>query len=252
MRGGLPGMPGVQQVPRGTGGVAIVGGGIVGDDVNPSAAVLQPKKKNKHGVFFWVGGGASLAAIAVLMVFLLRTPSSAAGDMEAHSPNSIFLEGFYDNNNNPTGWVPPGSVPVKDPGKTTADPATKRPRPPTVKPPVVASNNPGRVSDVEDLSNSGGQSITDRDAQEVLDAQQRFGAGLKWCYERALKINPDLKGANNRYDVSITITAVGGVRGVSVAGKDKTLKDCLEAKVKTWNFKPARGDFPTQFPIVFN
>ena len=185
--------------------------------------------------------------------FLLRTPDSEAGDVEAHSPNSIFLEGFYDNNNNPTGWVPPGSVPVKDPGKTTADPATRRNPRPGVKPPVVASNTPGgRVPDSVDLSNPGGASISDRDVEEVLEAQQRFGAGLKWCFERALKTNPDLKGASNRYDVQITITAVGGVRGVSVAGKDKVLKDCLQAKVNTWNFKPAKGDFTTQFPIVFN
>jgi predicted Zn finger-like uncharacterized protein len=253
MRGGLPGMglTGVQKVPRGTGGVAIIGGGIVADDVNLAAAVLQPKKKNKHGLVFWVGGGASIAVVAVLMVILLKNQSSEASDIEANSPTSKFVEGFYDNNNNPTGWVPPGSEKPKDPGKTTADPGGKRgPRQP--QRPVIASNNPGRISDVEDLSNPNGTSVSDRDVQEVLDAQQRFGAGLKWCFERALKTNPDLKGASNRYDVQITITAVGGVRGVSVAGKDKVLKDCLQAKVNTWNFKPAKGDFTTQFPIVFN
>ena len=92
----------------------------------------------------------------------------------------------------------------------------------------------------------------ERDAEEVLEAQRRYGAGLKWCWERALKTNPDLKGRNARYDVQITITTAGGVKAVSVNGSDRDLKECVRQKVATWGFKPATNDFTTQFPVVFN
>ncbi len=250
-RGGLPGMTGVQKVPRGTGGVPIIAGGIIADDVNLSAAVLQPKKSSKHGLVFWVGGGAMVAILGVLMVILLKSGDSSGAVAEGENPSSAFIEGFYDPNS--TYGVIPGLTPkAADPNAPATDkgkPTRPRPRPPG---PIIAGTDPGgRRPNTENFDDPTVGSVSDRDAEEVLDAQKRFGAGLKWCYERALKTNPDLQGANNRYDVQITITAAGAVRSVSVAGKDKGLKDCLQGKVTTWNFKPARGDFTTAFPILF-
>ena len=250
-RPGLPGMAGVVKGARGTGGMPIVAGGIVGDDVNLSAAVLQPQKRNKHGLVFWVGGGAMLAIVGVLFVLLLRGGDSSAGGFEEDSPTSAFIEGFYDRD--PNAVPPPGLALPRDPAAPGTDGKGKTgPRKTPTKSPPIAAVNPGRSSQVEDLTDPGGGSVNDRDAEEILDAQKRFGAGLKWCFERSLKTNPDLKGRNNRYDVQITITAAGAVRSVTVAGNDRELKDCVKGKVTLWSFKPARGDFTTQFPIVFN
>jgi hypothetical protein len=249
-RTGLPGMTGAQKVPRGTGGQPIIAGGIVADDVNPSAAILQPKKSSKHGLVFWVGGGAMVAIVGVLMIILLRGGDSRGDDMEAESPRSAFVEGFYSQDNQ-YGVIPGLAPSPKDPNAPVADVKGKKAGPRPGARPQIASTDPGRRPSTEDLGDVSG-AVGERDAEEVLDAQRRFGAGLKWCFERQLKLNPDLKGANNRYDVQITITATGGVRAVSVAGKDSGLKECVRQKISTWNFKPARGDFTTQFPIVFN
>jgi hypothetical protein len=261
---GLPGMnaTGAQRSARGTGGQAIVVGGIVADDANVSAAVLQPKKASKHGLVFWVGGSAMVAIVGVLLIILLKGGDSGAATGDADNPSSAFVEGFYSADNS-IGYIP--GMPQQ---KTTADPAGLNPggttKPGTVRKPgtggttvrpIGTTTTPdGRKPNVEDLTDptGAGGSVSDRDAEEILDAQKRFGAGLKWCFERSLKTNPDLKGRNNRYDVQITISAAGGVSGVTVAGNDKELKECVRQKVATWSFKPARASFTTAFPIVFN
>jgi predicted Zn finger-like uncharacterized protein len=252
---GLPGMGATgSQKARGTGGVAIVTGGIVADDINPSAAVLPPKKSNKHGLVFWVGGSAMVAIVGVLMVILLKTGDSSGATGEADNPSSAFVEGFYSTDNS-IGYIPGMPIqPKNDPA--TGSPVPGKPgvrKPITPRPGIATTAEPGgRRPNVEDLSDTSAGGVSDRDAEEILDAQKRFGAGLKWCFERSLKVNPDLKGKNNRYDVQITIQANGGVSGVSVSGNDKDLKECVRQKVALWSFKPARAAFTTAFPIVFN
>jgi hypothetical protein len=203
---------------------------------------------------FWIGGGAMVAIVGVLVVILLHDSNASGGGVENDNPSSAFLEGFYKDENN-IGYIPGMPMAKPDPnaqsGGDPTKPRTARPRQPR---PVIAGTDPGtgRRPDTENLDDPTAGSVSDRDAEEILDAQKRFGAGLKWCFERALKTNPDLKGRGNRYDVQITITAAGAVRSASVAGGDRDLKECVRQKVSTWSFKAARGDFTTQFPIVFN
>jgi hypothetical protein len=188
------------------------------------------------------------------MVILLKTGDSSGATGEADNPSSAFVEGFYSTDNS-IGYIPGMPIPKTDPNAPGGQVPGSKPgvrRPVTPRPGVGTTTDPGRRPNVEDLSDTSAGAVGDRDAEEILDAQKRFGAGLKWCFERSLKVNPDLKGKNNRYDVQITIQANGGVSGVSVSGNDRDLKECVRQKVALWNFKPARAAFTTQFPIVFN
>jgi predicted Zn finger-like uncharacterized protein len=255
----LPGMSSNgMAAARGSGGMPAVGQ-VLPADANAAAAVLQPTRRKSHAMVYLVGGGALLAIVGVLVVVLATSGGSASGSSAEGNTSNAFVEGFY-NDPNGFGAIPgmpkrPGSDPVatndpKNPTKPGTRPfVSKNPKTPT----GIGGTDPGRQSTGIDLSDPSG-GVGDRDASEVLDARQRYGGALQQCWERALKLNPDLKGRGVRLEVGLTITAAGRVTGVNVNGPaaEKDLRECVRQRVSAWGFKQARADFPTQFTLVFN
>ena len=77
--------------------------------------------------------------------------------------------------------------------------------------------------------------------------------GVKACYERGLKQNPDMGG---RVEIEFTIGALGTVTKASIASSDldnPTVEACIKTAAKAWSFaKPKSGDSVTvQYPFIF-
>lgn len=69
---------------------------------------------------------------------------------------------------------------------------------------------------------------------------RRKGA-MKYCYEKALKTDPTLKG---KVTLSTMIATTGRAASVKIVGNtvgSTSLAECMQGKAKTWRFPPAIG-----------
>lgn len=84
----------------------------------------------------------------------------------------------------------------------------------------------------------------------VKEAIRHYGGQLKYCYEQALKRDPQIAG---RVEVRWTVGDGGRVSGVSLGEggiTDTDLRDCIARKVERWMF-PASVEGDIAWPFVF-
>jgi TonB family protein len=86
----------------------------------------------------------------------------------------------------------------------------------------------------------------------VLGVINRRIGGVRACYSRALKSNPNIFG---RLEIQFTIGSTGQVTDVEVLndtiGSD-SLRECIISAVRTWNFPaPKDGDVTIKYPFIF-
>jgi predicted Zn finger-like uncharacterized protein len=241
-------LPGLASA-RGTGGQPVVGGQVVGSDVNIAAAVLQPRPRAKHGVFFFVGIGALLAVAGAMVWVLMAETKTEFGPIDDTGYTSEYIAQLYQQNpeleKKVAEIVPQILQPTPKGGKGGA---RKTPRPGD-QPGAVASSRPRDYEEFGGPGSSGGP----RQPDDILEKSRSEGGALKMCWERALKTNPELKQRGVRLEVNVNIKASGALANVNVASAaaDNQLKACVRDRVAAWKLPPASNDLPMQFPIVF-
>lgn len=77
--------------------------------------------------------------------------------------------------------------------------------------------------------------------------------GVQACYERALKLNPDLHG---KIYIEFTVETTGKVSSISIRGEgaqDSDMENCIKSRVRNWRF-PANEEGPSDIsiPIVLS
>lgn len=273
-RAGLPGLGGRNGAStaalgaRGSGAADAVPVPVLGSDVNASASVLAPvvvRRQGRTGLILALSGAAVAGILVVLLVVLLR---DRGGNETASTEGSGALAGESLDGVGTRFLTVPGSGQPAQPGE---DPATKgttvRPKVPGTKPPIRTgpATNPGTGPSTSTNPQSTGPGLTPGSAgpstttdtgpmkpltaDEVYAVYARNSAGLRWCYERALKINPDLKPG--RIDVTITINPAGQISKIDVKGSEADLNSCIKQKIGTWGFRRSTADFTIRFPVVF-
>ncbi len=105
---------------------------------------------------------------------------------------------------------------------------------------------------------SGGKAdVDDEDAVPAASIAAKirssYMGGVKACYERGLKQNPDMGG---RVEIEFTIGPLGTVQKASIASSDldnPTVESCIKTAAKAWSFnKPKSGEPVTvQYPFIF-
>lgn len=85
-------------------------------------------------------------------------------------------------------------------------------------------------------------------AKRVVKTNQ---PGLRTCYERSLKRDPNLAGV---WTLSFTVTTGGEVKKPTVKGgavQDADLETCIAQKVQTWAFQPIKAELPIEKALTF-
>ncbi len=88
---------------------------------------------------------------------------------------------------------------------------------------------------------SGQSGIGKIDKTSVARVFRRRKGAIKYCYERALKTNPKIKG---KVSVRFTIGSAGRITSIKVTSNttgDPSVGSCIQAKIKSWRFPPAEG-----------
>ncbi len=106
-----------------------------------------------------------------------------------------------------------------------------------------------------DLGVSGRASgAASRDPESLIRVVNKNKSGVEYCIQRALKINPSLKG---RIDVEIEISPSGRViaaRIIKSTLKDKSLERCILRKLKRWRgfgkIDPSYGNLKLRLPFI--
>ena len=75
-------------------------------------------------------------------------------------------------------------------------------------------------------------------------------AGLKTCYERALKM--DNRMTSGRVDVTVSIGTSGMVQRVVINAPASFIlvEPCIKSAVKRWVFPPSTEEYATNFPLI--
>ncbi len=84
---------------------------------------------------------------------------------------------------------------------------------------------------------------------DIVGTIRRNQAGVKACYERALKRDHNLV---SRLQVDVRVRPTGSVEQVSIAGPVATtdLGSCIRNNIKAWQFPPAGEAYASQFPLI--
>lgn len=100
------------------------------------------------------------------------------------------------------------------------------------------------------VSAEGGSIAGTGDENQIKATVNRYTGQLTYCYEKQLKVNPNLQG---RIEVGWTVVA-GAVTGapyiIANTTGDSALADCVTGKIRRWQF-PADADGPMSWPFVF-
>ncbi len=126
-------------------------------------------------------------------------------------------------------------------GPSPASHSTERPAP------VVAPDQSRRSHS----GPSGGavREVSQSQISEVVRNKENQ-AGLKTCYERALKRDSRLRAG--RLDITVSIGVSGVVQGVQVHGPSDFLiiEDCIKNAVRHWHFPANVDEYGTSFPLI--
>jgi outer membrane biosynthesis protein TonB len=118
-------------------------------------------------------------------------------------------------------------------------------RPPKEKtaanPPRLAGARPNPFDDAKAVSQSQITAVVRNPANQ---------AGLKSCYERALKMDNHL--TSGRMDVTVSISAAGVVQRVVVNAPSNFImvEPCIKSAVKRWSFPSNTEEYGTTFPLI--
>lgn len=92
-----------------------------------------------------------------------------------------------------------------------------------------------------------------RDTASLMAVVQRYKAGVKFCYDNALKKTPRLNG---KITLQMDIDASGRISSLSVASDtigNLPLQKCIRSQVKNWRFsKVDAGTVRFTLPLVFS
>jgi len=122
-------------------------------------------------------------------------------------------------------------------------PAPERPpkQKPAPTPPRLAGARPNPFDDSRNVSQAQITAVVRNPANQ---------AGLKSCYERALKMDNHL--TSGRIDVTVSIAASGAVQRVVLNAPSSFImvEPCIKSAVKRWSFPPSVEDYATSFPLI--
>jgi TonB family protein len=110
------------------------------------------------------------------------------------------------------------------------------------------------VDIVDDGVRSSGDAdaISGRDSRSLMAVVQRYKAGVKFCYDNALKKTPGLAG---KITLQLDIAPAGHVEKLAVVGNsmgNTALQRCIESQVRGWRFSPiGSGTVRFTLPLVF-
>jgi len=124
-------------------------------------------------------------------------------------------------------------------GKSAPERAAKEP--PLTSPPRLAGARPNPFDESRSVSQAQITAVVRNPANQ---------AGLKSCYERALKMDNHL--TSGRIDVTVSIAASGAVQRVVVNAPSSFIlvEPCIKSAVKRWSFPPNTEDYATSFPLI--
>ncbi len=81
---------------------------------------------------------------------------------------------------------------------------------------------------------------------------QRGRGQLARCYERTLRLHPEVHG---RLRLRVTVGLMGDVRRVGVLGADASdtgeLRQCISTYASRWTFPPPGGPVTFEVPLAF-
>ena len=102
-------------------------------------------------------------------------------------------------------------------------------------------------------SSGDGLGLSGRDSRSLMAVVQRYVAGIKFCYDNALKKNPGLAG---KITLQMDITAAGAVTNLDPLDDsmgNAALQRCIVSQVEGWKFPaiPA-GTVRFTLPLVFS
>jgi len=102
------------------------------------------------------------------------------------------------------------------------------------------------VSSASPVEGGPGAKAGSRDPDAVSAIVNKHNSAIQYCYQRALRRNPDLKG---KLVVRFTITPEGRVKNVEVVSTtltDKSVIDCVVSRIRRWSdfgaIDPSKGD----------
>jgi hypothetical protein len=127
------------------------------------------------------------------------------------------------------------------------DEPSARSRSPERPAPVAKPTQPSRPR--SSPSASEGRGISQSQISEVVRSKENQ-AGLKSCYERALKRDGRLR--TGRLDITVSVAESGLVQHVQVHGpSDFLLIDgCLKNAIRHWRFPANVEEYATSFPLI--
>ena len=112
---------------------------------------------------------------------------------------------------------------------------------------VMFQNGRGKV--LADPASGDGEEPTLQDKELLKETVQKYAGQLQYCYEKQLKDDPALAG---RVEVAWTVSdsEASDVRVISDTVGSPGLTDCIETKVRRWQF-PEGIEGDVSWPFVF-
>ena len=113
--------------------------------------------------------------------------------------------------------------------------------------PVVAPDQSRRSH--SGLSGGAVREVTQSQLHEFVKGRENQ-AGIRMCYERALKRDSRLR--TGRLDITVSVGATGVVQNVQVHGPADFLimEDCVKTTIRHWHFPPNVEEYATSFPFI--
>lgn len=108
-------------------------------------------------------------------------------------------------------------------------------------------------ANVRDGSVSGQAGTGQIDKSSVARVFSRRKGAIKYCYEKSLKVNPELRG---KVTIRFTIGPAGRITDIDVtenSTNDSSVAQCIVSKVKGWKFEPPQGGSVTfSYPFLLD
>jgi predicted Zn finger-like uncharacterized protein len=229
----------------------------------PPVAASPPRPRRRLGAL--VAGGAAAVAVIVAVVVLAGLGDRGGEPRPAEaSSESVVVTNFYRKDPPaPVERAPVAGEPVpeeEEEGEPATEPARSRRRRPPPREAQVALAPPSRAEPArigaarrgEKKVDSFGAGEGDSAPLSPDDVRATYAAnevGLKRCYERALKADPET--TVSKMVVTITITAAGTVSDIQVPPDGGELAACVATSLRNWRFRKSTGEFTTEFTVFF-
>lgn len=126
--------------------------------------------------------------------------------------------------------------------------ASPSPQPPAPPPRVLDAGLPDAAPDA---AVDAGLAFAPGDPLDRVSIQKVFRAGapgFRFCFEQALKQQPNLAG---RVDVNITIEADGTVGQAEAKGLTPEVEQCMVERARKLRFPPGSAAIKVHFPFIF-